>query len=423
MMPVNIAPFDDAKKVCIIVPVYNCEKYLGYCLNSVLSQTYTNWTAILVDDGSSDSSLEICRRYEAMDSRFRVIAKENGGVSSARNAGLALAEGDYLEFLDSDDCLTQDALEKQVALAVANDSQLVVTNTMILDFNQPEGKRVTLCSDWLNQSPCVLSAEEFREKRMRLIWYTALLEGPCAKLYDLNLWKELNLRFPEDLSLGEDFVTNMEYYRACGSAVFLNECTYYYNQYAGSGSLTEKYRPDLFENKMFLLERLEEHLGGRENLSAPERDAFYCYAATSFLTCVEKAVWTSGLGEAELLATVQKMFAHPLFAESMHCVSYVPQRFAPCIAAAKENDAATIIRYVSSDAFQKIRKAEELGNASAAPSPGLLNRVIRKLLRTVRPCLGQGKWGNRLTRWEQEIARHGLKCFIINHLQAWRTKI
>lgn len=413
MMPVNIAPFDDAKKVCIIVPVYNCEKYLGYCLNSVLSQTYTNWTAILVDDGSSDSSLEICRRYEAMDSRFRVIAKENGGVSSARNAGLTLAKGDYLEFLDSDDCLTQDALEKQVALAVANDSQLVVTNTMILDFNHPEGKRVTLCSDWLNQSPCVLSAEEFREKRMRLIWYTALLEGPCAKLYDLNLWKELNLRFPEDLSLGEDFVTNMEYYRACGSAVFLNECTYYYNQYAGSGSLTEKYRPDLFENKMFLLERLEEHLGGRENLSAPERDAFFCYAATSGLVCVERAILTGGMDKAELEECVQKMLSFPLLTESLRCASYLPERFAPCIAAAKERDAQAVIAYVSSNAFRENQKAAA---QAAEATPGLLNRAIRKLIRTVRPSLGQGRWGNRLTRWEQEIARYGLKRTAQSHI-------
>ena len=127
-----IVPGNQNKKVYIIVPVYNAEKYLGYCLNSILSQTYSNWTAILVDDGSTDTSLEICRSYEAVDARFRVFSKPNGGVSSARNFGLRYAEGDYLEFVDSDDCLALDSLEKQVALAVENDSQLVVVNALIV---------------------------------------------------------------------------------------------------------------------------------------------------------------------------------------------------------------------------------------------------------------------------------------------------
>lgn len=419
----HISPPNQDKKVCIIIPVYNAEKYLGYCLNSVLSQTYTNWNAILVDDGSTDASLEICRNYEAIDSRFRVFSKPNGGVSSARNFGLRYAQGDYLEFVDSDDCLAQDLLEKQVSLAIENNSQLVVVNMMIVDFNKPKGKHVTLNSSWLNQSPCVLGAEEFREKRMRLIWFTALLEGPCAKLYDLSLWKQRNISFPEDLSLGEDFVANMTYYSACNNAVFLNECGYYYNQYTDSGSLCEKYRPDLFEIKMYLMEKLEEHFGGRNKLSEPELDAFYCYAASCGLVCVEKAVLTSGLGKAELLENVQKMFAHPLFAESIRCATYIPERFAACIAPAKENDLEAVIQYIASDTFRKTQKQAETENAAGAVSnSGLLNRIIRKLMRTVRPILGQGKWGERLARWEQEIAQFGLKFTIKSHVQARRTR-
>lgn len=419
----HISPPNQDKKVCIIIPVYNAEKYLGYCLNSVLSQTYTNWNAILVDDGSTDASLEICRNYEAIDSRFRVFSKPNGGVSSARNFGLRYAQGDYLEFVDSDDCLAQDLLEKQVSLAIENNSQLVVVNMMIVDFNKPKGKHVTLNSSWLNQSPCVLGAEEFREKRMRLIWFTALLEGPCAKLYDLSLWKQRNISFPEDLSLGEDFVANMTYYSACNNAVFLNECGYYYNQYTDSGSLCEKYRPDLFEIKMYLMEKLEEHLGGRNKLSEPELDAFYCYAASCGLVCVEKAVLTSGLGKAELLEYVQKMFAHPLFAESIRCATYIPERFAACIAPAKENDLEAVIQYIASDTFRKTQKQAETENAAGAVSnSGLLNRIIRKLMRTVRPILGQGKWGERLARWEQELAQFGLKFTIKSHVQARRTR-
>ena len=419
-----IAPGNQNKKVCIIVPVYNAEKYLGYCLNSILSQTYPNWTAILVDDGSTDASLEICRSYEAVDPRFRVFSKPNGGVSSARNFGLRYAQGDYLEFVDSDDCLAQDSLEKQVALAVENDSQLVVVNALIVDFQNPKGSHVMLNSTWLGQSPCVLSAEEFREKRMRLIWHTALLEGPWAKLYDLSLWKRLDLHFPEDMSLGEDFVTNMAYYAACNKAVFLNECGYYYNQSAGSGSLSEKYRPDLFEVKMYLMERLGDHLGGRDNLSAPERDAFDCYAASNGFVCVEQAVLSSGMDEKQMAARLREMFAHPIFADGIRNAGYIPDRFVACVDPALEGQAEKVIAHIAHKEIrkdlenQKVREngANQEGREESDKPPrpsGLLNRAIRKCMRLAVRLLGNGTTAVRLTRLEREIAQYGLK-------QTWR---
>ena len=415
-----IVPVNQDKKVCIIVPVHNAEKYLGYCLNSILSQTYSNWTAILVDDGSTDTSLEICRNYEAVDARFRVFSKPNGGVSSARNFGLRYAEGDYLEFVDSDDCLALDSLEKQVALAVENDSQLVVVNALIVDFQNPKGSRVMLNSTWLGQSPCVLGAEEFREKRMRLIWYTALLEGPCAKLYDLSLWKRLDIHFPEDLSLGEDFVANMAYYSACNGAVFLNECGYYYNQHTGSGSLTEKYRPDLFEIKMHLLEQLEAHLGGRDNLSAAERDAFDCYAASYGFVCVEQMVLLSGMDEEQMSTRLREMFAHPLFAKGIRNAKYIPDRFAACVELAEKNQTEKIIRYIANREYQKGQQERKKQKAteSAPRRSGLLNRAIRKCMRLAVRLLKNGSMAQRLTHWEGEIAQYGLKRTWQIHVRA-----
>ena len=430
------------KKVCIVVPVYNAEKYLGYCLNSIWSQTYTNWTAILVDDGSTDGSLDICRQYESMDSRFRVISKPNGGVSSARNAGLALAQGDYLEFLDSDDCLAHDTLEKQVRLAEAYNSQLIIMDIMMVDFSNPDLDRVMLSSAWLNQSPCLLSPEEFKAKRMQLVWLTVLLECLHAKLYDLSLWKKLDLTFPEDLSLGEDFVTNMKYFEACNNAVFLHECGHYYNCIMGSSSLTQKYRANLFETKMYLIEELEKYLGGRNHLSAPELDAFYCYTASNGLSAVERAILDSGMREDQLVARLQEMFAHPLFAESIRHASYIPDRFVECIEPAKQNNFAGIIRYIADEMFQKgMKPAEEVqvaqeeiphaqeefpvadsvpevvGEIVPALNPGLLNRMVRKLLRMLRPLVGSGAMDERVGRWEHEIAQMGLKCTLKKHIR------
>ena len=89
------------KLVSIIIPVYNAEKYLGYCLNSVTSQTYRNLEIILINDGSSDCSLEICENYAAIDERISVISIKNSGVSTARNTGLDSAAGQYIQFVDS----------------------------------------------------------------------------------------------------------------------------------------------------------------------------------------------------------------------------------------------------------------------------------------------------------------------------------
>ena len=92
-------------KVSIIVPVYNVEKYLPKCIESILNQTYTNLEVILIDDGSTDSSGKICDEYARRDGRIKVIHKENGGNSSARNAGLDCCTGDFLAFVDSDDII------------------------------------------------------------------------------------------------------------------------------------------------------------------------------------------------------------------------------------------------------------------------------------------------------------------------------
>ena len=90
-------------KISVIIPVYNAEKYLYRCIDSVLVQTFTNWELLLIDDGSKDSSGVICDEYAAKDARVRVFHKENGGVSSARNLGLDNARGEWVAFVDSDD--------------------------------------------------------------------------------------------------------------------------------------------------------------------------------------------------------------------------------------------------------------------------------------------------------------------------------
>lgn len=117
------------KKIGIIVPIYNTEKYIRKCLDSILAQTYTNWEAILVDDGSTDNSRKICDEYAKKDSRITVIHQENTGVTRARARGVKEADDcEWITFVDGDDTLTADAL--QCMLKVVNDcTDIVLSNT------------------------------------------------------------------------------------------------------------------------------------------------------------------------------------------------------------------------------------------------------------------------------------------------------
>jgi glycosyltransferase involved in cell wall biosynthesis len=114
--------------VSIITPIYKAEKYLQKCLDSIIAQTYTNWEAILVDDGSPDNSGAICDEYAAKDKRFKVIRQENKGVVNARNTAIAIAQGEYLAFVDSDDTIEPTMLEEMFTIAEKEKSDIVYCN-------------------------------------------------------------------------------------------------------------------------------------------------------------------------------------------------------------------------------------------------------------------------------------------------------
>ena len=114
------------EKVSIIVPVYNAEQYLGYTITSILKQTYKNIEIILVNDGSKDDSLIICQNYAAIDDRVKVLDIPNGGVSNARNCGIESATGEYIQFVDSDDVITENMTERLVDTMHIYEADMVV---------------------------------------------------------------------------------------------------------------------------------------------------------------------------------------------------------------------------------------------------------------------------------------------------------
>jgi len=172
--------------ISIIVPVYKVEAYLCRCIDSLLAQTYGNLEIILVDDGSPDSSGSICDRYAARDHRIRVIHKENGGLSSARNAGIDAARGEYLGFVDSDDWV--DVHTYEWLLEMAQEEQVKLVCAGRYDYSSTTGeKKLGLCPPRRE----VISGEELAKRIFR---WDNVDSAACDKLYHRSLFREL--RYP-----------------------------------------------------------------------------------------------------------------------------------------------------------------------------------------------------------------------------------
>lgn len=124
----------DNELISVVVPIYNVEKYLRQCLDSIQNQTYQNFECLLINDGSPDNSADICREYVEKDSRFKYFEKENGGLSDARNYGIRQSKGSYLTFVDSDDWLENDALQ-QLYDALKKKMQILVLDVIIVTMN------------------------------------------------------------------------------------------------------------------------------------------------------------------------------------------------------------------------------------------------------------------------------------------------
>lgn len=187
-------------QISVIIPVYNIEKHLRSCLDSVRNQTLGNIEIICIDDGSTDSSLNILKEYAALDSRFNILHQKNQGPGSARNCGLMQAMGDYLIFLDSDDYFSPDMLEKLFNSAVESEADVTICRSISFDTNT--GK--TLSSDWMRKD-LLLPAQTFSPGEIAVHIFQFTYGWPWDKLYRTSFIKEFNLKFP-NLPNSEDLV-------------------------------------------------------------------------------------------------------------------------------------------------------------------------------------------------------------------------
>lgn len=207
--------------VSIIVPVYNVEQYLGDCIESLINQSYPDIQIILADDGSTDSSPNICDQYSLQDTRIKVIHKENGGQSSARNAGLKLATGQFITFVDSDDWVEPQFCETLVDIIGEEDMAICAHRQVTTRGEQTIGETSYSVT---NLDRDALWDEIFGRLN-NAVW---------NKLYKRELLA--GIEFPVNMHHGEDLLFNLEYITKCKGAAITSQSLY--NYYKHSGSVT-----------------------------------------------------------------------------------------------------------------------------------------------------------------------------------------
>ena len=209
-------------RISIIVPVYKVEPYLRRCVDSILGQRYQNLEVILVDDGSPDNCGAICDEYALQDSRVKVIHKANGGLSSARNAGLEIATGEYVSFVDSDDALADDAMEYLLDLAEREQADLVIGDHLRFEDELPVVQEK-------NDTSVLRNREEAMEEFFR---------NGCAawaRLYRRKIHEGIDFPVGE---INEDEAIILPLLDRCNRIVYTNRIVYFYMKRTDGGSIT-----------------------------------------------------------------------------------------------------------------------------------------------------------------------------------------
>lgn len=235
-------------KVTIVVPVYNAEQYLSKCINSLTNQTYSDIEIILINDGSNDSSGEICDNAAFTDKRIRVIHKNNQGVSSARNIGIDMALGKFICFVDSDDYIDKNMIEDLYNKIADESSDFVLCGHRSL-YSQT--------GSIIEHSPLSFSgsAKEFFSNIESFI-DSESIQGPCGKLFRLSIVNENCINFPAEMSFGEDTMFVYKYLSKCINISTIPKCYYNYVK-INQNSLSTVIRSDKIDVFLKLYDELD----------------------------------------------------------------------------------------------------------------------------------------------------------------------
>lgn len=266
-------------KVSIIIPVYNREKYLEECLESVLAQSYGDFEVILIDDGSTDGTLDICNKYTILDTRFNLIQGGHEGVSAARNKGLDVAQGEFIFFLDSDDVINPHLLESIVKGMEEKNAD--IGGTRIIGVREENWYRVR--EKMTESSGLAGFSYQNYEDTLHSIFFA---ETPLSEIGGVMFRRELidDTRFNKELYIGEDFYFIYQNLIKGADSIFIDKKWYYCRSHEGNSSWDFNFSG--FYNRYYrrqLVWESEERFGRVENANQQKRQAF-----GMFVRCVRK---------------------------------------------------------------------------------------------------------------------------------------
>lgn len=257
--------------VSVIVPVYNTEAYLKECVDSIVNQTYQNLEIILVDDGATDGCPEICDEYALEDQRVRVIHKTNGGLSTAREAGILNSNGKYLMIVDSDDWIDLDTIGECVRVAEGDNSECV-----LFSYVKEYGNR-SIANYLFSYSFCYGEEETEEKIHRRIIGFRKEeLQHPeridnlstlWGKLYKKEIALKGRIVSEREVGTSEDIIFNIYALEQCKSVSYIHQCFYHYRR-SNLQAATMKYKPQLYEKWKRLYEIFNEYINnsGKEDV-------------------------------------------------------------------------------------------------------------------------------------------------------------
>ncbi|MBO4939126.1 MAG: glycosyltransferase family 2 protein [Oscillospiraceae bacterium] len=293
----------------IIMPIYNAEKYLRKCLNSILEQTYTNYEVLLIDDGSTDTSSEICQNYSSNDSRFRYIRKENGGSYQSRIYGAERASGTYIAFCDADDYYVSRYAFARLHGEIAKSNCCAMQFGHIKKYNHLSCKSAEVSAPIDVDRNCFL-AQEY-PKLLCSFWKGSHISTNLwSKVYHRSLISNLpSSESAERLFWGEDQIMNLHLLSTCESFRFIPDPIYCYRQLSGgTNGFSRNAMKDLDIIKKYQLRFWERYQGGSRDLI---RNILFSEVAGWFFAYVQQAL--DNLNEAELITLINETLQYPHF--------------------------------------------------------------------------------------------------------------
>lgn len=268
--------------ISIIIPVYNCEKYLNNCLDSIMKQTYRNFEVIIVDDGSTDNSSNIYRYYEENYDEVKIIKQKNSGVSSARNKGIDSAIGEYLLFIDSDDMIKEDMLNKMYKFAIENDADIVLSGFEVKGSSLRSNDTNVLKKCCNGKNVSVITNEEVIARVILTDPEEVIYGYIWRNLYKANIINKNKIRFSEGIKISEDFMFLLEVLDKCKNVVITPEEFYIYS--INDDSVTVKYIDTIHKDMDFINNWMFNNICNKYEVTL---EGYYCCVANTYLGVIQ----------------------------------------------------------------------------------------------------------------------------------------